>query len=112
MKIILDKITHKSVVVKNLQRPLSLSKLSTVGHFALQLPNSCVTIPKMLWGLKEEGDFREPTVRSNVPGSFSELIEPDSRWRSQFFRPDREVSATDCSNFTNQRLTFLERVKK
>ena len=113
MKAILDKITHKRVAVKNLQQTLFLPKLSAFSHFILQSSTPCVTIPKMLWGLKEEGDFREPAVRSDVSGLFPELIESDGRPYTQFFGPEREISATDCSNSTkNQRLTFLERVRK
>lgn len=98
---------HKRVAVKNLQKSLPLPKLSKYGYFTLQLSNSCVIIPEAQWGLKEEGNSREPAVRSNVQGLFSECVESERWLRAQLLRPGREVSITDCNNSTdNQRLTF------
>ena len=107
MKPISGKIKHNRVGVKNLRLSVFLPKLFRLSCFILHLAGFCAKMIGTLWGLKEEGNSHEPTVRSNVPGLVSKLIGPESGLFVQFFRPEREISATDWNNLTrNQRLTF------
>ena len=101
MKPISSKITHKRVAVNSLRRAFSLPKLSSPSYFTLQLPDFYAKIRRTLWGLKEEGNSCEPTVRRNVSGLDSALKEGKNLFGVEFFKPGRRVSITEAGVTTN-----------